>query len=507
MDIIWLQRDLGLYLVGLFDTHHAARALGYVQGSLAYLLKKFVDFDADKQYQMADWRIRPLPEEMFNYARSDTHYLLYCYDNLRNELIERSTGQVGQNRVDWVLQNSMETALKRYEREQPYDVENGWGSGGWRKLLSKSNSVSTKEQLAAFRAIHQWRDIVARQEDESTDFVMPNYVLNNVVRLMPPDTASLLRAAQNASPIARTKAEDLVRIINEAKENGPAGPSVDEILKKRKFKEHDGVSPKPTTIIEMPQQLDRQKPDAMRSRDSRFWGSSFGSSIWEADRSTINGEDLRLALPLPQLTAVVFDDPRDKALSTPSMINEEPGAVTSHQYENSQKSQSKGEDGVFIVKQLNGKRKRPSEVGEDAKVAKEGAEIQETIDGRLNELFIPSDAEARHDQDRARAFRKEHKAERKRLKAEKKALEETAAAGLGNGNDLAHDGVDGVDTQPFDYSKAESVLHRKKGKDPGRSGKKRKPDIFDPYLKSENAPKGMRRERKEKEGKSATFRQ
>lgn len=58
MDIIWLQRDLGLYVVGLFDTYHASSSLGYPQRSLAYLLKSFVDFDADKKYQMADWRIR-----------------------------------------------------------------------------------------------------------------------------------------------------------------------------------------------------------------------------------------------------------------------------------------------------------------------------------------------------------------------------------------------------------------------------------------------------------------
>jgi exosome complex exonuclease RRP6 len=58
MDIIWLQRDLGLYVVGLFDTYHACRALGYPQASLAYLLSKFVGFDADKLFQMADWRIR-----------------------------------------------------------------------------------------------------------------------------------------------------------------------------------------------------------------------------------------------------------------------------------------------------------------------------------------------------------------------------------------------------------------------------------------------------------------
>jgi exosome complex exonuclease RRP6 len=58
MDIVWLQRDLGLYIVGLFDTYHAARSLGYTGGSLAFLLEKFVNFKAQKQYQMADWRIR-----------------------------------------------------------------------------------------------------------------------------------------------------------------------------------------------------------------------------------------------------------------------------------------------------------------------------------------------------------------------------------------------------------------------------------------------------------------
>ena len=58
MDMIWLQRDLGLYIVGLFDTFHACEALDFSQKSLAYLLKSYVNFDADKKYQMADWRIR-----------------------------------------------------------------------------------------------------------------------------------------------------------------------------------------------------------------------------------------------------------------------------------------------------------------------------------------------------------------------------------------------------------------------------------------------------------------
>ena len=58
MDVSWLQRDFGLYVVSMFDTYHAARALGFPQASLASLLSRFVGFDADKRYQLADWRIR-----------------------------------------------------------------------------------------------------------------------------------------------------------------------------------------------------------------------------------------------------------------------------------------------------------------------------------------------------------------------------------------------------------------------------------------------------------------
>ena len=58
MDIGWLQRDFGIYVVNMFDTGQAARVLNFEKYSLAFLLKKFCDVTANKQYQLADWRIR-----------------------------------------------------------------------------------------------------------------------------------------------------------------------------------------------------------------------------------------------------------------------------------------------------------------------------------------------------------------------------------------------------------------------------------------------------------------
>jgi exosome complex exonuclease RRP6 len=74
------QRDFGLYLVNLFDTGQAARVLGYPSASLAHLLERHVGVSPDKRYQLADWRLRPLPDDMLAYARTDTHYLLHCAD-------------------------------------------------------------------------------------------------------------------------------------------------------------------------------------------------------------------------------------------------------------------------------------------------------------------------------------------------------------------------------------------------------------------------------------------
>uniref|UniRef100_A0A2C9KIB5 3'-5' exonuclease domain-containing protein n=1 Tax=Biomphalaria glabrata TaxID=6526 RepID=A0A2C9KIB5_BIOGL len=57
-DIQWLQRDFGVYVVNMFDTGQAARVLGFSRFSLAHLMMNYCHIEADKQFQLADWRIR-----------------------------------------------------------------------------------------------------------------------------------------------------------------------------------------------------------------------------------------------------------------------------------------------------------------------------------------------------------------------------------------------------------------------------------------------------------------
>jgi exosome complex exonuclease RRP6 len=110
-DIDWLQRDFSIYLRNVFDTHQAGKLLGLPRLSLPWLLSNYCGVDVDKQYQLADWRIRPLPMEMVFYARQDTRYLVYLYNRLKNELI--SKGNAESNLLHACLHQSNDICKKR----------------------------------------------------------------------------------------------------------------------------------------------------------------------------------------------------------------------------------------------------------------------------------------------------------------------------------------------------------------------------------------------------------
>lgn len=52
---------------------------------------------------------------MERYAREDTHYLLYIYDRMKNELIRRMTG--GKNLLQMTLDLSRDICLRIYEKK------------------------------------------------------------------------------------------------------------------------------------------------------------------------------------------------------------------------------------------------------------------------------------------------------------------------------------------------------------------------------------------------------
>lgn len=209
-DIEWLQRDFGLYIVNMFDTGQAARLLEFESFGLGHLLKYFCDVTADKQYQLADWRIRPLSDTMKKYAQEDTHYLLFIYDRMKSQAITKGA-ETNNNLLMTILNRSRDLCLTTYNKYQ-------LTSTSYLKTYETCDGVLNPKQIAVFQSLFSWRDKLAREIDESLPYVMPNRIMYNIAKSLPLSTQELLQCCNPIPPVVRTFANDLVLLIQDSLE-------------------------------------------------------------------------------------------------------------------------------------------------------------------------------------------------------------------------------------------------------------------------------------------------
>ena len=147
-DIRSLKRDFGIEVNSLFDTHIAARFLGYGETGLANLLKDKFGLNIEKKYQKKDWSKRPLTDVMLSYATQDASHLLPLSRILEKELRTKK-------RIQWVeeeceIQSRVRPAISN---KNPLFLKFK-GAG---RLDSRS--------LAVLEAILRFRDNMARSRD------------------------------------------------------------------------------------------------------------------------------------------------------------------------------------------------------------------------------------------------------------------------------------------------------------------------------------------------------
>ncbi|XP_065221172.1 exosome complex component 10 homolog isoform X2 [Planococcus citri] len=207
LDVEWLQKDLNLYVVNMFDTFFAAMELNFHRLGLAFLLEHYCNVKADKQYQLYDWRIRPLDPAAQAYARSDTHYLLYVYDRIRNDLIDKDCGDT--KLVESIFNRASDICKKRYEK--PNDEV------GLTKMIKDCKRNLDNRQLFALRHLYLWRDEIARKEDESLRFVLPNHMLFRLVDMLPQDRNGILGCCNPIPILVRKNLDRIFDIISEAR--------------------------------------------------------------------------------------------------------------------------------------------------------------------------------------------------------------------------------------------------------------------------------------------------
>jgi ribonuclease D len=173
-DLRLLQQDYGWKINHIFDTRIAAQLLGYTAFGLAALLEKFFGVKLDKKHQRADWSMRPLTQDMLEYAAYDTRYLLELKDRMSAEL-ERM-GRMGWAREEFALLEGTRWA----------DEEPGMGF-----LKLKGARDLSRRELAVLRELVPWRDVVARQLDRATFRVLGNEQLLDIARTQPASKEAL----------------------------------------------------------------------------------------------------------------------------------------------------------------------------------------------------------------------------------------------------------------------------------------------------------------------------
>ncbi|OMJ88752.1 hypothetical protein SteCoe_9214 [Stentor coeruleus] len=201
-DVLWLQRDFSIYIVNMFDTGQAARKLMFSSFGLGYLLENLCQVKTDKNYQLADWRVRPLTENHIKYARMDTHYLLQIYDTLKQQLQDKSLSLKLHpfELIKDVFYKSREITMKRYEKPNLATI----GVNGI-ELLDKKQRITLEKIL-------QWRDYVARQEDENPNYILAAKKAIHIAVEKPGDVKDLGKIVQNVS-FVKKYAEIVLEIV------------------------------------------------------------------------------------------------------------------------------------------------------------------------------------------------------------------------------------------------------------------------------------------------------
>ena len=142
----------------LFDTQVGASFLNYpLQVSYQTITEKLQNVLLEKKYTRFNWRKRPLPNDVLQYALDDVKYLLPNYRMLKKELIN-------QGKLSWA-EEEVEFLLNKDTYEPNYI-----------KIFKKTKGIakiSNKNQENAFKLIY-WRESVAQQKDKPRKWIMPD---------------------------------------------------------------------------------------------------------------------------------------------------------------------------------------------------------------------------------------------------------------------------------------------------------------------------------------------
>jgi ribonuclease D len=186
-DLICLERDFGFKFNNIFDTMIAARILGYTAVGLGKLLDQKFDVEVDKKFQKANWGKRPLTDEMLNYARLDTHYLIALRALLKQDLIDQERWALAQEDFE------MATTVNGNNHRQQVAI---WERVGGRTKLDLRQATVLNEICLA-------REEIAAKMNRPTFKVISNKLLIRLAEEKPRSRDELTSSGMTEHQIRR----------------------------------------------------------------------------------------------------------------------------------------------------------------------------------------------------------------------------------------------------------------------------------------------------------------
>ena len=215
-DVICLKRDYGFEFNNLFDTMQAARILGFKKLALSTMLEGQFHIEPVKSFQKANWGKRPLTNEMKQYARMDTHYLI--------PLRTRLDGQLYRSELRELAQEDFQRLCR---------VENNHTDVPLYAQVSSYYHLPPR-QLGVLDALCRYRDKIASQLDRPLFKVIGSRALYALAEASP-QTIEELETIEELSPrLAKRYGEGLIAAVK----RGLEAPPIDLPRYKRPSREY-----------------------------------------------------------------------------------------------------------------------------------------------------------------------------------------------------------------------------------------------------------------------------
>ncbi len=220
--------SFGILASPVFDTAVGASLCGFGEAiGLGKLLKAVVDVTISKGHARTNWSVRPLPEQLMEYAHADVEFLVDVADSLMEKL-----DKLG--RKDWAMELSA-----KFEDKSLYEIDHATLA----QRLARGGRLDRKG-FAVLRELIRWREDRVRQLNLPRRWVADDTVLLDLAHVKPKDLAHLGSFRGLNKGELKNSGETILNAVRE-------GLAQAESISMPTFTRHDAPSPDEGQVLDL----------------------------------------------------------------------------------------------------------------------------------------------------------------------------------------------------------------------------------------------------------------